>query len=443
VKTTLESLGPDEAEQLVALAAGQLLRRHASSRRVLEAYQLPPPGNWQYWVFLAGRGAGKTEAGAAYVNAHVLGPPCLAGPVPHRIAIVGPTRRDAGRICVLGESGLLRWNASLAYQPGSERGAELRWHNGAEGVLFGAYTPEDVERFRGPQHCLLWGDEFAAWRYPGEAWHMARLGLRLGEQPRAIFTTTPKPRAALLALLADPQTAVTRARTDDNPHLGATFRNEVHRLFDGSALGRQELDAEIVTEVPGALWTQEVIHRHRVTSHPPLTRVVVAIDPEATSGEGSAETGIIAAGMAADGHCYVLDDATLRGEPFVWGNTAAALFNRVEADWLVVETNNGGEMVEAVLQTIDPEAPVMAVRASRGKYARAEPISALYRRGFVHHVGVFELLEGQLTGWTPSGSERSPDRLDALVWAITALRSTWSEIIVPDEDDYRVHISPY
>lgn len=443
--TRLDGLPPAQARALLALASVSLARQAVPLVRTRERYQLPPAGDWLYWLFLGGRGSGKTEAGAAYVNEHALGPPCIAGPVPHRIAIAAPTHQDAGKTAVLGESGLLRWNRSIRFTPGSSRGPDLRWPNGAQAMLFGAYTPEDIERFRGPQHCLLWGDEFAAWRYLGEVWRMARLGLRLGQRPRALLTTTPRPRRVLLDLLADPNAVVTRARTDDNPHLGAGFRSEVHRLYDGSALGRQELEGEIVTETPGALWSQELIHANRVAGHPELFRVVVALDPEATSGEGSAETGIVAAGMAPDGHYYVLDDATLRAEPFEWARTAIELFDRVEADYLVVETNNGGEMVSAVLRTVAPAAPILSVHASRGKYARAEPVSALYRAGFVHHVGIFELLEAQLTGWTPQGLERSPDRLDALVWAITSLRSTWpsDEPIYPDEDDYRVHISPY
>jgi phage terminase large subunit-like protein len=414
-------------------------------------HQVPPAGDWLYWILMAGRGAGKTDAGAHFVNRHASGPPCFSGGGGHRIAIGAPTLGDAASICVNGVSGLLAHNPAISFAPGSKKRAELLWPNGAQGTLFGAYAPEDVERWRGPQHCLVWAEELAAWRYLDECWSNMRFGLRLGARPRVIATTTPKPRAKLRALLGDPRTVVSRATTDDNPHLDAEVRKELYRLYGGTRLGRQELEAELLEDVPGALWKRAQIDEQRVTGHPDLVRVVVAVDPEATSGEDSAETGIITVGTgwveahpvipelveahppSRHLHGYVIADDSVRGTPREWGTAAVTAYRTRRADRVVGEVNNGGEMIEFVLRTIDKNLPYRSVYASRGKATRAEPISSLYEQGLIHHVGTFPELEDQLCTWVPGESARSPDRLDALVWGFTEL--VIGSIEVADEDE--------
>ncbi len=453
---------PDRSE-LALRRLGERLRAGTVSRaRTWTPYphQVPPAheADWLYWILMAGRGAGKTDAGAAYVDAHASGPPCFDGGGGHRIAIGAPTLGDAASICVNGVSGLLAHNPAISFAPGSKKRADLVWPNGAQGTLFGAYGPEDVERWRGPQHCLVWAEELAAWRYLDDCWANMRFGLRLGARPRVVATTTPKPRLKLRELLADPRTVISRATTDDNPHLDPEVRKELYRLYGGTRLGRQELSAELLDDIPGALWKRALIDRMRVTRHPDLVRVVVAVDPEATSGEDSAETGIVVAGMgwveaheqpaelamahppARHLHGYVLDDASLRGTPLEWGTATITAFNVNNADRVVGEINNGGEMIEHTLRTIDKTLPYTAVHASRGKATRAEPISALYEQELVHHVGALPELEDQLCTWVP-GEARSPDRLDALVWALTEL-AFGSVEVDPGEDLPMPTISP-
>jgi predicted phage terminase large subunit-like protein len=391
-------------------------------------HQVPPPGDWTYWLLIAGRGAGKTDAGSAFVDAHANGPACLAGPVPHRIAIIAPTNPDGYATCVRGESGLLSHNSRLEFVAHSEKRADLTWPNGSEAMIFGAFNPEDVQRLRGPQHCLAWLEEWAAWRYMSETWDMARLGLRLGPHPRAVVTTTPRPRQALREMIASVDSVVSRATTDDNPSLAASVRADLYRVYGGTRLGRQELGGELIDDVPGALWTRAII-KH---APPPriirggvietdLARVVVAVDPAITSGDNSDETGIVVAGLGHDGRGYVIADLSTRMSPIEWARRAIAAYHEHKADRIIAEANQGGDMVSTVIRTVDPTVPVTLVHASRGKRTRAEPVAALYEQGRVTHTAPMPDLEDQLCSYTGEPGEASPDRLDALVWGLSSL----------------------
>ena len=391
----------------------------ASLGWVPEAHQTAPDGDWTYWLMVAGRGAGKTDAGAHFVDRHALGPPCLPGPVPHRIAVAAPTLGDARETCVLGDSGLLSHDLDIKF---AKMDGILEWPNGAKGRIFGAFTPEDVERWRGPQHCLVWADEFAAWRQLNDCWTHMRLGLRLGPHPRALVTTTPKPRPLLKELMERPDAVITRASTNLNPHLEQHVRNALYDLYAGTSLGRQELEGEIVDASEGALWTRERLERGRAIT-PPMSRVVVAIDPATTKKADSDETGIITAGLGINGQGYVLADDSLKGHPVEWARAAVEAYHTHKADRIVAEANQGGEMVEYTIRTVDPNVPITLVHASRGKRTRAEPVAALYEQDRVHHAmgASLALLEDQMCQWSASDGEDSPDRLDALVWAITEL----------------------
>jgi predicted phage terminase large subunit-like protein len=378
--------------------------------------QLPPPGDWRIWLLLAGRGFGKTRTGAelvrARVGAHTAG----------RIALVAPTAADARDVMVEGESGLLAIappGERPLYEPSKRR---LTWPNGA---IATTYSADEPERLRGPQHDFAWCDELAAWRYP-EAWDMLMFGLRLGDDPRAVVTTTPRPTQLIRALIADPTVVVTRGRSAENrANLAPAFLDQIVRRYQGTRLGRQELDAEILDDAPGALWRRGVIEAARTSAAPPLTRIVVAIDPAAASNANADETGIIVAGRDPNGHGYVLADASGRYAPAEWARVAIAAAAAHQADRIVAEVNNGGEMVEATLRTIDSNLAFRAVHAARGKVARAEPVAALYEQGRVHHLGAFPPLEDQMCSFTSDFDRRtagySPDRVDALVWALTEL----------------------
>lgn len=386
---------------------------------VPEAHQIAPAGDWTYWLMLGGRGSGKTDAGAHYVDRHAMGPACIEGPVPHRIAIAAPTLGDARLTCVKGDSGIQAHDPAVRFVMTD---GELYWPNGAHGRIFGAYTPEDVERWRGPQHCLVWADEFAAWRQLKDCWTHMRLGLRLGAHPKAIVTTTPKPRPLLKELMARADSVISRASTNLNPHLVAEVRRALYDLYAGTSLGRQELDGEIVDAVEGALWTRERIEHNRAHI-PPMQRVVVAIDPAVTKRDDSDETGIVVVGLGVNREGYVLKDLTLKGHPAEWARTAVAAYHEHKADRIIAEANNGGEMVEYTIRTIDPNVPIRLVHASRGKRTRAEPVAALYEQNRIHHAMGVELtaLEDQMCSWSASDGEDSPDRLDALVWGVTEL----------------------
>ena len=408
-----------DIEAAKAIVRFRLSHAAATPVRTPYRWQVPPPQPWDIWLMLGGRGTGKTEAGARYINDHANGPACLDGPTPHRIAIVAPSHDDAVDTCVRGETGLMSVNRRVAFHPGAALWSDLTWPNGAEAMLFGTFAPEDVERFRGPQHCLVWGDEFAAWRKLDDAWDMIQFGLRLGPHPHMVLTTTPKHRPLLRKIMAEATTVITHGKTAEAYGLPEDRREKLQARYGGTTIGRQELDAEIIDDVAGALWQREMIDAGRIYAAPDLVRIVVAIDPSATSTESADEAGIVAAGVNWSGHGYVLADESMRASPAAWARAAIATYHRLKADCIVAETNNGGEMVEYVIHSIDPTVPYKAVTASRGKQTRAEPIAAQYEQGKWHHVGAYPLLEDQMCSWLPG--EKSPDRMDALVWAGTEL----------------------
>jgi len=366
------------------------------------------------WLLLAGRGYGKTRT----INewAMTQAKPNTRG------AIVGATAADVRDIIVEGESGLRTIAPYLNYEPSKRR---VTWPNGAQASLFSADEPD---RLRGPQFHWAICDELAAWRYP-EAWAMLMLGMRLGTDPRCAVATTPRPTKLIRELIASPTTFVTRGSTYENrANLAPAFFAQIITQYEGTRLGRQEINAEVLEDVPGALWTRAMLDHARVTQAPQLTRIVVAVDPEATSTENSAETGIIVAGISAEQHGYVLADRTIRGNPALWASQAASAYFTHKADRIVYESNQGGDMVAHTLHTVNAQLPLKEVRASKGKQARAEPVAALYEQGKVHHVGAFMELEDQLCSWTPGEGQPSPDRLDALVWALSDLMlgaQTW------------------
>lgn len=395
----------DQARQLPLW--GQARLRWNLTRR--PAQTPPADPDWQTWLILSGRGWGKTRTGAEWVVENAQTKPGT------RWAIVAPTFADARDTCVEGDSGILYclgedpavWNRSLG---------ELILHNGSRIKLFSADEPD---RLRGPQHHGAWCDELAAWRYP-DAWDQLQFGLRLGDQPRTVVTTTPRPTTLVRRLHERPTTHVTTGHTLENAaNLAATALAELEATYAGTRLGRQELAGELLTDTPGALWTIDQIAALRVEHAGDLDRVVVAVDPAVTSGEESDETGIVAVGRRGD-ELFVLADRSGRYSPDGWARVTADLAAELGADRVVAEVNNGGDLVERVLRQVDRDLPYRAVRASRGKRVRAEPVAALYEQGRVHHVGVFEALEDQMATWTPD-SGTSPDRMDALVWACTDL----------------------
>lgn len=372
--------------------------------------QLPPPGDWRYWVIVAGRGFGKTRTGAEWVRSQVQHYPM--------VNLIGATADDARDIMIEGESGLLAIcpdDERPEYKPSKRR---LEWPNGARSLIF---TADEPERLRGKQHMKLWADELAAWRYP-EAWAQAMLGLRLGNNPQACVTTTPRPTKMVLSLLNHPKATITTGTTYENrANLAEDWFDDIITQYEGTRLGRQELLAEILTDVQGALWRRDQIDALRVLKAPvDLHRIVVAIDPAVSAGEGSNETGIVVSAVGGrDRHGYVLEDLTLKGTPDDWARRAVNAYYRWNADRIIAEVNNGGDMVEHTIRMVDRQVSFRQVRASRGKTTRAEPISALYEQGRVHHVGEFAKLEDQLCTWVQG--DKSPDRLDALVWGLTDL----------------------
>jgi phage terminase large subunit-like protein len=387
---------------------------------------LAPNGQpWLTWLLIGGRGAGKTRAGAEWVRAQALGLAPLAGEPIGNIALVGETEHDVREVMVEGVSGLLavhRRDERPVWAPSRRR---LEWSNGAVAYAFSA---EDPESLRGPQFGCAWSDEMAKWRYAQATFDMLQFGLRLGHQPRQLITTTPRPTALIKRLMLEPTSVVTRAGTQANAyHLAPTFLKGVLARYKDTRLGRQELDGEIIEDRPDALWSRTLIESCRVGEAPPLERIVVAVDPPATSGKRADACGLVAAGITGEGAIYVIADETVsQATPAVWAAKAIALWRRLEADALVAEVNQGGEMVRSVINEVDAGVPVVPVRTHRGKYLRAEPVATLYEQGRVKHAGTFPALEDEMCDFGPSGlsSGRSPDRLDALVWAIASLTFT-------------------
>lgn len=389
--------------------------------------QLPPTlsqggGDWTTWLILGGRGAGKTRAGAEWVRGLALGEPPFADRPVERIALIGETLGDARAVMVDGQSGLLAIHAPADRPAYNASRRELTWPNGAVAQLFSADDPESL---RGPQFGAAWADELAKWRYAERAWDMLQFCLRLGDRPRQAVTTTPRPVPLLKRLVVDPATAISRAATQANAaNLAPAFLSAVVARYRGTRLGRQELDGALIEDRPDALWRREAIDAARVHGAPPLARIVVAVDPPVTSGPRADSCGIVACGRAEDGRAFVLADATTQGsQPLDWARAAVRLYASVEADCIVAEVNQGGELVTQLLRQVAPNIPVRTVHATRGKYLRAEPVAALYERGLVAHVGLWPELEDQMCDFGPGGLSdgRSPDRLDALVWALTEL----------------------
>ncbi len=379
-----------------------------------EPLTAPGGGPWTTWLILGGRGAGKTRAGAEWVRAQARDPSA-------RIALIGETERDVRDVMIEGVSGLLALHEDGERPDWISSRFRLEWKSGAVAQAFSADDPDNL---RGPQFTAAWCDELAKWRHAEATFDMLQFGLRLGARPRQVITTTPRPISLLKRLIADPAAAITHAGTAANAfNLAPAFLDTVVKRYHGTQLGRQELDGEIIEERAGALWSRAMIEASRVDTAPPCARIVVAVDPPASATKHSAACGLVAAGRAGD-LVYVLADETVTGlSPAGWANKAIALWRRLEADCLVVEVNQGGDMVRAVIREADASVPVTPVRAHRGKYLRAEPVASLYEQGRVKHAAVFAALEDEMCDFGPDGlsSGRSPDRLDALVWAVSAL----------------------
>lgn len=376
-------------------------------RRLARPEQLPPDGDWLAWYIEAGRGWGKTRTGAEWL--------VEVSEVLPRVAIVAESFGEARDTCVEGESGIktlypaVRFNRSLG---------ELFFPSGCIGKVFSADDPDSL---RGPNNYAAWCDEIAKWRYLKATWDNLMMTMRKGERPRTVITTTPRPLPLLRTIKAMPSTVVTKGRTYDNiANLSPAFIETIVKPYEGTTYGRRELEGEDLDDVEGALWTRAMIDAAQLAGPlPDMRRVVVAIDPAVTSGEDSDETGIIVAGAGVDGQGYILADRSCRLSPDGWARRAIAAFHEYRADRVVAEVNNGGDLVEAVIKTVE-HVPYTKVSASRGKRTRAEPIAALYEQGRVKHAAPMADLEDQLCSWTPD-SGNSPDRLDALVWALTEL----------------------
>ena len=388
-------------------------------------HQKVPAGAWATWVILGGRGAGKTRAGAEWVRSRVEGSTPLSGGVSRRIALVGETIEQARGVMVEGDSGI------LASSPPDRRPKliasqrKLVWPNGAEASIASA---TNFEALRGPQFDGAWSDELAKWRYAREAWDMLQFTLRLGSDPRQLVTTTPRDNPVLVEILGQKGTVVSHAGTQANrANLAPGFIERLEARYGGTALGRQELDGELIRERQGALWTRDRIDAGRAPAPGDLTRVVVAVDPPVSTGSGADECGIVVAGVRAvgrsrDWQAWVLADLSCQGQtPQGWAEIAANAYDEFKADRLVAEVNQGGALVEAVMRTTAPQIAYRAVHARIGKRLRAEPVAALYEQGRVHHAEPFPALEDQMCSFVGGQGGSSPDRLDALVWALTDL----------------------
>lgn len=418
-EAALASLSDDEIESLLH-----------TWRFLARPEQVAPEGSWQTWIYMAGRGAGKTRSGAEWVREKVaLGY--------GRGALIAPTSADARDVMIEGESGLLSvcWENDVdhrgqlmgrpIYEPSKRR---VKWANGA---IVTAYSADEPERLRGPQHDFGWCDEMGAWKYAQMAWDMFLFGLRLGDNPQAMITTTPRPLPIIRSILKAPGTVTTHGSTFSNrANLADQFVDKIVTKFAGTRLGQQELEGLLLDDVAGALWTVEMVdaaskYFREGGGLPELLRIVIAVDPSGTGGdedEGDA-IGIVAVGKDANDHCYVLQDGTIKASPQVWAKRVAEMEKRWGADCVVAERNYGGAMVEAVIKAAGTKSRYKEVVASRGKIVRAEPVAALYEQGRVHHMAMMGELEKQLMFFTNEGylGDGSPDRADALVWAITDL----------------------
>ncbi|MEH7827592.1 DNA-packaging protein [Gemmobacter denitrificans] len=390
-------------------------------------HQLPPEGAWKTWVIMGGRGAGKTRAGAEWIRSMVEGARPSDPGQARRVALVGETQDQVREVMIFGESGIMACSPPDRRPVWEATRKRLVWPNGAVAQVISAHEPESL---RGPQFDAAWADELAKWKRAEETWDQLQFALRLGDHPQQVVTTTPKNVAVLKAILNNPSSVVTHAPTDANrAYLAASFLEEVRTRYGGTRAGRQELDGVLIEDAEGALWTTGLLERGRVDRAPVLSRVVVAVDPPVTGHGGSDDCGIVVVGAVTEGppqdwRAYVLEDATVQGaSPDAWARAAIAAMERHGADRLVAEVNQGGDLVQAVIRQVDPLVSFKAVRASKGKAARAEPVAALYEQGRVSHLRGLERLEDQMCRMTARGYEGrgSPDRVDALVWALTAL----------------------
>lgn len=379
--------------------------------------QWPPEGDWLIWLLLGGRGSGKTRAGAEWVRQKVNQG---AG----RIALIAPTINDAREVMIEGESGLrhIGYPAERPQFISSRR--RLEWPNGAIGQIF---SSEDPDSLRGPQFEYAWADEFCAWTYPADTLANLRLGLRLGTQPQLVVTTTPRPLPALKKLMTAQGLVTSQMKTQDNREfLAPGFIAAMEESYGGTRLGRQELAGEFIEDLPGALWSRSIIESCRIKQRPVCERIIIALDPPVTGHKTSDACGIIVAGRVGQGRqarAFILEDASIQGvSPESWAALAVALYESWDADYILAETNQGGDLVKTVLHMINPSVPVHTVFARRGKRLRAEPVAALYGQGRVHHVGSgFSELEDELCLMGTQSLIKSPDRADAMVWAVTDL----------------------
>jgi phage terminase large subunit-like protein len=384
--------------------------------------QITPPGDWSTWLVMAGRGFGKTRVGAEDIADYLTSNRNI------RVCVLAPTIADARDTCIEGESGLLTALERYGFKEGqnlvwNRSMGELKLPNKSRVKLFSAEKPA---RLRGPQHHRAWVDELAqVVKDAPDALDMLLFGLRLGEHPRLVATTTPLPVTAVKELIRreHDDVYVTRGSTFDNAaNLAAPALRQLRERYEGTRLGRQELYADLLDDIPGALWQRAWIDADRVQRAPELARTVVAVDPAVTSGENADETGIIVAGKGVDGDYYVLADRTVRTTPLDWAGRTVAAYHDFDANEIIIETNQGGDALAALLRQIEPGLPIRQVHAKKGKRVRAEPISALYEQHKVHHVGNLSHLEDQLCTWVPEQIE-SPDRMDALVYSLLAIAS--------------------
>jgi phage terminase large subunit-like protein len=388
-------------------------------RDIARPEQITPEDRpWLVWAFIAGRGAGKTRSAAEWVIERALtNPGC-------RIALVGRTPADVRDVMIEGDSGIITCSTPAQRPRYESTKRRLTWPNGSQATAYSAEVPSQL---RGPQFHYAWTDEPAAWTDARKgdvldtAWNNLMLGLRLGTTPQCAFTTTPKPNKLVRIVLDRASTVISRGSTYDNlGNLAPAFREQVLATYEGTRIGRQELMGELLEDVEGALWSLQVLDESRVTAAPDLQRIVVAVDPSGGHEAGNDEQGIVVAGIGVDGDFYVLADRSCKLSPAGWAARAVSAYHEFSADRIVAERNFGGEMVESTIAQVDRGLKVTMVSASRGKVQRAEPIAALYEQGRVHHVGPLPELEDQMITWTPVAGT-SPDRMDALVWALTEL----------------------
>ena len=414
---SLLASSPDRQEILAGLTDAQVSELLDDWRFWARPEQIAPDGDWLTWVINAGRGFGKTRAGSEWVREQVE-----AGR--QRIALIGETYKDLVEVMVYGDSGIAsvfpdHQKPKIVANPN----VQITFHTGAVALGYNATQPDQL---RGPQFDAAWADELAKWKKARETWDMLQFGLRLGERPKVLVTTTPRPIPVLREIMARQSTVVTTGSTFDNAaNLAASFIAEIRDRYEGTRLGRQELFAEVLDDLPGALWTRAMFEDHRIKVAPEMQRIVVAVDPSGTAGDSDDgdSIGIVVAGKGIDGRGYVLADRTCKLSPDGWGRRAVSAYHEFGADRIVAERNFGGAMVQHVIRTIDPKASYKEVTASRGKVMRAEPVAALYEQGKVSHVVGLEALEDQCCLIGPDGyiGEGSPDRADALVWALTEL----------------------